>query len=81
MREYKFPNIDPIIIQQTINLWNNDLTTEEIARIIGKSRATVCLYLKYAKVPIHQIVTGLGQSFPLGYLAIESWADLRSAGG
>lgn len=46
MRTYKFKNVDPDIISRSVELWNSGLTTDEVAKIIGRSRALISLYLK-----------------------------------
>lgn len=46
-RTYNFLNVDPKLIERVQELWRTGLNTREIAEKVGKSRPTICLYLKY----------------------------------
>jgi hypothetical protein len=49
MRIYTFPNCQEKV-QQAIALWNDGLSTSQIAAKLNKSRASISMYLKYAGV-------------------------------
>jgi intein-encoded DNA endonuclease-like protein len=49
MRTYQFTDQQELV-QHTVKLYNSNLTTFEIAKLLNKSRPTICLYLKYAGI-------------------------------